>query len=136
MISTAIVIDSDGDSDITPPPPHIAFAIRGGRSLSPGFSEGPGSLFVPASPSEGPGAPATGLAGETQSTSGAGPSNVLLGPSAAGASSSIPSTSNLEALTSTPHVVTTRKAYHLFIDTDPYLQLSDDLTELAHDPWA
>jgi len=130
MTSTAIVIDSDGDSDITPPPPHIAFAIRNARSLSPGFAEGPGSLFVPASPSEGPSAPA-------QSTSGAGPSNVLLGHSAAGASSTIPSTSNLEALTSTPHVVTTRrKAYHLFGDTDPYLQLSDDLTELAHDPWA
>jgi hypothetical protein len=97
------------------------------RLPSPELAEG--SLFIPDSPSN------TGTGGQTTSTSGAGPSNAPINFSTAGASNAIPGPFNWDPVTSTPHITTTRKVFSIFNDTTPYLQLSDDLTELAYDPW-
>jgi hypothetical protein len=140
FISTAITIDSDADSDHSLPPSHLAFASQKPSSslVAPSTRLSPpglawGSLFVPDSPSD------AGTGGQTTSLSTvsvAGPSSEPINFSTAGTSNAIPGPFDLQPVISAPHVARTRKVFSIFNDTTPYIQLSDDLTELAHDPWA
>jgi hypothetical protein len=98
------------------------------------------ALFIADSP---PNMPASGqipdLPDDASSNAISGPSNIgsTPGPSNAG-SNAIPGPSNTGPPTSTSQNVTASStkgsSYSLFDDT-PYLQLSDDLTETAYNPW-
>jgi hypothetical protein len=138
-IASAIVIDSDLDLDDHETAFSAASAVRSpSLPLLPWSKQDSEFLFTPASPSSGrstPQAVSHSTSVTVPSVSDAGPSNNPSNSSLstfplAGPSSTMPTTFIPPTIPQKAPTLQYTLSYGM-----PYMQLSDDLTELKHDPW-